>query len=526
MDKLIGTMSIEQKIGQLIVVGFSGTKLNGAIAASISQRFAGGVALFGRNIESPQQVARLTNQLQEVACATEHRIPLFIATDQEGGCVSRLKKGATVFPGNMALGATRSGKLAKLAGKIMGSELSAVGINLNFAPVMDVNNNPCNPVINRRSFGDSPELVSELGIAYIAGLQENGVLATAKHFPGHGDTTVDSHAGLPTMTHDVERMYSIELKPFRAAIKAGVGAIMTAHIVYPLLDVTRPATLAPTILTGLLRGELGFDSLIITDDMGMKAIDEHYNPGEAAVMAVDAGADIILALWTLESQTETYNALVSAVKRGRISEERIDQSVGRILRGKTACGLWEPCPSDSSEAIRMVGKNRHRQVAQTIAARAITMVHNRSRVLPLKMDASALIVSSSNLLFNLFRVRHYKSKNARIGHEPNLEQILSQLFIEAKTVEVVIAGIVNQAQVELIVQLSSRIRTPVVVIALGSPYLLNRSEHVAAAVATYDEHHASVLAAVKVILGEASATGKMPIRLHSSVNELTNVESL
>ena len=203
IDTMIAEMTIEEKVGQLIMVGFEGTQANETIETYIRERFVGGVVLFSRNIQSPQQTAELTNELQQLASATARQIPLFIGIDQEGGWVIRLKDGATVLPGNMALGATNSTALAEVAGEITAIELAAVGVNLNFAPVMDVNNNLDNPVIGRRSFGESPELVSRLGVPYIRGLQRNGVLATAKHFPGHGDTTVDSHFDLPTVNHDL-----------------------------------------------------------------------------------------------------------------------------------------------------------------------------------------------------------------------------------------------------------------------------------------------------------------------------------
>ena len=512
MNQLVARMSIEEKVGQLIVVGFDGTTVNSTIRANISQRFVGGVALFARNIQSPQQAARLTNDLQQLAQETKHQIPLFMATDQEGGRVSRLKKGATVFSGNMALGATRSGKLAGQAGRITGIELAAAGINLNFAPVMDVNNNPCNPVIDRRSFGESPDLVARLGTAYTGGLQENGVLATAKHFPGHGDTTVDSHTDLPTVKHDLERIQAIELKPFRAAIEAGVAAVMTAHILYPALDADRPATLSRAILTDLLRGELGFSGLIITDDMGMKAIDERYTAGEAAVMAIEAGADMVLTLWTLANQVEVFNALVSAVKNGTIPEDRIDQSVGRILKNKEACGALDWRSIDPATAIKAVGSESHRQIAGAIAAQAITVVQNRNRILPLNTDISPLIIGSSNILFNLLKVRYAKSINARIPTEPSIGDILPRLILQAEDANVVIAGIVKQ-QGELIHQLSTMTQTPIIVIGLGSPYSLRCCPDIAAALAAYDGHYASVLAAVKVIVGESNAHGKLPIRL-------------
>ena len=433
--------------------------------------------------------------------------------DQEGGWVARLKTGATILPGNMALGAAGATELAEQAGTITAIELGAVGVNLNFAPVIDVNNNPRNPVIDRRSFGECPNLVSRLGCAYIKGLQQTGVLATAKHFPGHGDTTVDSHTDLPAVGHDVERIQTVELKPFRAVIEAEVGAIMTAHIVYSTLDANRPATLSRPILTDLLRGELGFEGLIITDDMEMKAIDKRYRTGEAAVMAIDAGADMVLTLWRYRNQREVFNALVSAVKSGRISEERIEQSVDRILKYKKVFGVFDWENATSANAIESVGSGAHRRIAATIAERSITMVQNRSGILPLNRDMTPLVISSSSLLFNLFRVRYANSRSTRIPVEPNIEAILPTLALQADTANVVIAGISNHRQAELINRLGTKTKAPIIVAAFGSPYSLRRCPNVSVSLAAYDSHYESVLAAVKVMVGESDAPGKLPIRL-------------
>ena len=513
MNPLIPRMSIEQKVGQLMVVGFDGTRVNADIRSIITRYFAGGVTLFARNIQSPRQVARLSNDLQKLTRETEHRIPLFVAADQEGGWVLRLKTGATVLPGNMALGAARSAELAEQAGRITALELAAVGVNLNFAPVLDVNNNPRNPVIDRRSFGESPDLVSRLGCAYINGLQQNGVLATAKHFPGHGDTTVDSHADLPTVAVDVERIRAVELKPFRAAIETNVGGIMTAHIVYPAFDADRPATLSRPVLTGLLRGELGFDGLIITDDMEMKAIDERYSTGEAAVMAIEAGADMVLSLWTYQNQVRVFNALVSAVRSGRISEARVDGSVERILKCKKAFGVFDWENAASSRAIELVGSEAHRRVAAAIANQAITIVEDRSGILPLSADASPLVVSSSPSLCNLLRLRYANGSSERIPAQPNIEAVLPELALQAESADVLIAGISKQRQAELIHQLSAKIRAPIIVAALGSPYSLQRCPDISASLAAYDTHYESALAAVRVIAGESDAPGTLPVRL-------------
>ena len=513
IDTMIAEMTIEEKVGQLIMVGFEGTQANEAIETHIRERFVGGVVLFSRNIQSPQQTAELTNELQRLAGATARQIPLLIGIDQEGGWVIRLKEGATVLPGNMALGATNSTELAERAGEITAVELAAVGVNLNFAPVMDVNNNLDNPVIGRRSFGESPELVSRLGIPYIRGLQRNGVLATAKHFPGHGDTTVDSHFELPTVSHDLERIHALELQPFRAAIDADVAAIMTAHIVYPAFDANRPATLSPTILTDLLRKELGFDGLLITDDMEMKAIDDRYQSGEAAVMAVEAGADIVMVLWTPTKQIEVFDALLSAVKSGRISQVRLDQSVERILKSKGTA--FDRRFVDVEAVGTIVGGEAHKQLAQTIASRAITVVGNRNNLLPLKLkpETSVLIVNESSRLFNSFKAHHPNTIEVRIPEKPEGEGILPQLIQQAENADMVIVGIINDEQAALVQQISLGTTTPVIVIALGSPYTLRGCPAVSASLAAYDLHDASVSAAVEVIVGAREAQGKLPIQL-------------
>ncbi len=510
---MIAEMTIEEKVGQFIMVGFEGIQANEAIETHIRERFVGGIVLFSRNIESPQQTAELTNELQRLAGATARQIPLFIGIDQEGGWVIRLREGATVLPGNMALGATDSTELAERAGEITAVELAAVGVNLNFAPVVDVNNNPQNPVIGRRSFGESPELVSRLGVAYIRGLQRNGVLATAKHFPGHGDTTVDSHFDLPTVNHDPERIHALELRPFRAAIDADVAAIMTAHIIYPAFDADRPATLSPTILTDLLRKELGFDGLIITDDMEMKAIDDCYRSGEAAVMAVEAGADIVMVLWSPTKQIEVFGALLSAVKSGRISQARLDQSVKRILKSKE--GAFSRRFVDVEAVGKTVGTDAHQQLAQTIASQAITVVRNRDNLLPLtlKPETSVLILSESPRLFNSFKAHHPNTVEARIPEKPEVESILPQLIQQAGDADVVIAGIMKNEQAAFIQQISLGTKTPVVVIALGSPYTLRSCPAVSASLAAYDIHDASVSAAVEVIVGTQEAQGKLPVQL-------------
>ena len=301
IDELMQEMTLEEKIGQLIIAYFNGPECGADLAEELRELHLGGVILFNTagNIENPAQVAALTADLQNTALESGG-IPLFIAADQEGGIVARFREGVTVFPGNMALGAAGSEDLARLNASVLARELRIMGINLNFAPVVDVNNNPDNPVIGVRSFGSDPAAVARLGAAMVDPYREAGVLATAKHFPGHGDTAVDSHYGLPYIDHDRARLSSVELPPFQAMVDAGVPAVMVAHILMPGLtgSAELPTSLSPQAISHL-RDEMGFEGLIMSDSMSMGAITENWGLEEACVKAFQAGIDmIVFGPWT------------------------------------------------------------------------------------------------------------------------------------------------------------------------------------------------------------------------------------
>src|ERR1044071_4504678 len=274
-------MTSREKIGQLFMVGFLGTSVTSELASFIKQYKPGGVILFSRNLESIEQMVDLTNNLQ--ACMPHS--PLLISIDQEGGRVSRLPKGFTIFPPCSLLGRANSTELAYAAAATIAKELRAVGVNMNMAPVLDVNSNPDNPVIGDRAFGTTPTVVCELGIATAAGLQDNGVVACGKNFPGHGDTNTDSHKELPVVEASRERLEAVEFPPFRRATAAGIATLMTAHVLYKALDDRLPATLSPDVMTHLLREQMGYDGVVLTDDLEMHAIVDHYGPGESAVRA-------------------------------------------------------------------------------------------------------------------------------------------------------------------------------------------------------------------------------------------------
>ncbi len=336
---VIKTMTLDQKIGQMLMIGVPGNSISGSSRGVIEKYHPGGLILFGFNLGPNELTKRFISDLQDASMASTG-IPLFISIDQEGGRVWRLTDGVTQFPGNMAMGSADDRELVYKAAQILGIQLRKTGINMNLAPVLDVNNNPANPVINTRSFGSVPLSVAQLGLAYILGLQEVYCIAVAKHFPGHGDTSEDSHLTLPAIPYTIERLFSTEFIPFFHAIKGGVEGIMTAHITYPNIpQSTGPATLSKYFLTDILRNTMKFDGVVITDDMEMNAISKNFGIGKAAVRSIEAGADIILISTHGDNVKKMFDAIRDAVRQGVLSEKRIEQSVSRIIELKIRYGI-------------------------------------------------------------------------------------------------------------------------------------------------------------------------------------------
>jgi len=358
-------MTLKEKIGQLFIVGFEGYEPSKAVETLIQQHRIGGIALFGRNIRDPVQLLSLTSALQ----ALSPELPLFMAIDQEGGRVSRLKAPFTEFPSPSRLGQAGSVELAHAFGKAVAKELNAVGINVNFAPILDLDTNPQNPVIGERAFGSRPDLAARLGVAFFKGLEAQGVVAVGKHFPGHGETSADSHQVLPVVPHGWSRLEEVELHPFSEAVKAGIPALMTAHVLYPALDPDHPATLSRAILTDLLRGGLGFDGLLVSDDLEMGAIASRYSTAEAAVRFIEAGGDLLLICHRYERQLEAMEALTRAVEAGRIQEERVEGSLRRVIRAKERYLLPSPPPSPE-KITEVVGCEEHQKLVQAILSAA------------------------------------------------------------------------------------------------------------------------------------------------------------
>jgi beta-N-acetylhexosaminidase len=354
-------LTSREKIGQLFMVGFLGTSVTPDLASFIREYRPGGVILFSRNLESVEQMVDLTNGLQ--ACSPHS--PLLISIDQEGGQVSRLPKGFTIFPPCGLLGRCNSTELAYAAAATIARELRAVGVNMNMAPVLDVNSNPDNPVIGDRAFGTTPDVVCELGSATTTGLQDNKVVACGKHFPGHGDTNVDSHKELPVVEASRERLDAVELLPFRRVVEKGIASMMTAHVLYRALDHELPATLSPTIINDFLRQKLRYDGVVLTDDLEMHAIIDHYGIEDAAVRAVLAGCDVLLICKDRDREVAAFEAVEQAVASGTISVERLDLSAARIALLKDRF-VAPYMPVTVSEAKLVAGCRSHQSLLHAI----------------------------------------------------------------------------------------------------------------------------------------------------------------
>jgi beta-N-acetylhexosaminidase len=332
ISEMIADMSLDEKIGQMIIAGISGTTVDTNAQKLIVQSKVGGFIFYANNLVNPQQTVQLLNQMKSEN--VPNPLPLLLSIDQEGGKISRLPGGFINFPTNKEIGSINNSQFSYKVGTLLGSELKGFGFNLDYAPVLDVNSNPKNPIIGDRSFGNNPEIVSKLGIQTMKGIQSQNIIPTIKHFPGHGDTSVDSHLELPIVYKSLAELKKLELIPFERSINSGADVVMVAHILLPKLDAKFPASMSKNIITDILRKQLHFNGVVITDDLTMKAITNHYTIGSAAVDSVKAGSDFILVAHDYNKIKQTISSLKTAVQRGEISEQRINDSVSRIIKLK------------------------------------------------------------------------------------------------------------------------------------------------------------------------------------------------
>ncbi|CAM3529072.1 glycoside hydrolase family 3 protein [Nocardiopsis gilva] len=494
-EDLLSDMELKDKVGQLLVLTVSGTTPE-VDSQAIEDYRPGGFIYFPENLESAGQIAALSNGLQERAADTGAGVPLFLGIDQEQGLVARLPIGAR-FPDAMAVGATGDPDQARTLARTTADELAALGINLDYAPVADVNSQADNPVIGVRSFGSDPDSVSEMAVAEAEAFQKSGVVPVAKHFPGHGDTDVDSHTGLPTIDKSREDWEKTDLPPFRAAVDAGVDAIMTAHVVMPQLDDSgAPATLSRDIIGGILRDELGYDGVVTTDALNMEGVRQAHDDGENAVRAILAGADQLLMP---PDPKAAVSAVTDAVKEGRISEERLDESVLRILKLKARRGVIGAEPVDPDAAAKAVGSEKDQAAAQKLADTSMTLLRNKGDVLPLADGASVYVTG----------------KGAEtIGAELRaLGYTLASTFARADATVVGTADARRDSAQQAMVQNALGAGKPVVVIAQGTPYDLSAFPEVDAYLATYSAVEASRVAAARTLAGKVDPAGRLPVDL-------------
>ncbi|TQL69799.1 beta-N-acetylhexosaminidase [Nocardioides albertanoniae] len=552
ITSLMRHMSLEQKVGQLFVIEVYGRDANNVSdaakagnqklygvdtpAQAIDKYQPGGVIYFTTrgpdNIGDPAQVATLSNGLQDAALEQRPKIPLNIAVDQEGGAlVARFGPAsrATQMPGQMALGADGSTADAARSAEVIGSELDAVGITQDYAPVADVNLNPNNPVIGIRSAGADSAAVSDIVAAEVGGFDDGGISSIAKHFPGHGDTGTDSHYGLPEVTHTREQLEQIDLPPFRAAIDAGIDAIMTAHVTVPAIDPSgEPATMSEPILTGLLREELGFDGLIVTDALDMQGASATYPPDVAPVEAFTAGADQLLIPPEMDT---AYASVLEAVKDGTISRKRLDASVYRIIKHKLDNEIFKDPYVNPATAPAVFDNPQHKADAQEITDRTTTLVKNDDDLLPLTPGAANVLVAgwgagtTAGIAAGLQK-RGATTQVLESGTTPTDAEIDAAVqAAEGKDLVVVptnnawqvdaatgepTAGAV--AQTKLVKALLAT-DTPVVVAAMRNPYDVASFPEAATVLDTYGYTSHQLESLVKVLYGEVNPSGKLPVEI-------------
>lgn len=537
VEKTLAGMTVDEKIGQLIIPAVVGMFMNQEtetfknISRDITEFHVGGYHMLGEanTLHEPAGVALLINHLQEIA-----KVPLWITADFEGGVGLRYM-GATRLPRAMAMGATADPEMAYQAGRVAAEEARAMGVHVNFYPVVDVNNNARNPIINIRSFGGDPQLVSKMARAYIRGSQTAGVMATAKHFPGHGDTSTDSHLELPSIDADRARLDQIELPPFRAAIEEGVGGVMSAHIALPRIETEKlPATLSSKMMTGVLRTEMAFGGVIFTDAMNMQGIAAHYPEGEAAVRAIKAGADIVLYPPSVE---KAFTAIKRAVETNEITIARIDESVRRVLTAKARLGLDKNRLVDLNKLDRVLGSAEHQRTARQIIENAITLVKDKRGALPLRLTAEQkvlfiTIVDNSEgwrdgvpgrAFFTGLAQRHPKATSVSVSDKTAPAEFDLIKKLAALSDAVIVNGFIRvssfkgsidmtEGEINLLKQLSST-EKPFVFVQYGSPYLLTFVPELPSYILAYEYYPAAEEAALKAVLGEIEFKGRLPVEL-------------
>lgn len=543
IETTLAAMTLEEKVGQLFVADLVAiyshkqSPIYRYAMEMIRRYHVGGFIFAGGTVTD---IALMTNALQR-----ESKIPILINADLEGGLwflhpwhwrrgrgpelPRYISGGGTTFTSLMAFGATGNPQYAYEFGRITAREARAVGIEWTNSPVADVNNNPNNPIINTRSFGEDPQQVAKFVEAYVRGLQAEKVMATLKHFPGHGDTEADTHAGLPVLPFDENRLNAIELVPFKAGIAAGAKAVMTAHLALPKIDSAQhPATLSPPVITGLLRNKLGFQGIVVTDGMTMQGVTDHYGADEAAVLAIEAGADAILVPADFK---KSYEGVLAAVQSGRISSKQLEESVRRILTAKSWLGLDQTRFVDLEKISNVVGAPQSEELAEKISDASITLLRNHNNLLPLAAQSRVHIVTVTEepnveIGRELERVLQTKVAAVSLSHLSNesSRESIQQLMVQFKDTDVVLLGIYLSIAawkgqpsfspaVQEFLESPDKLPKPVITVAFGDPYVLAKLLTTEVVMTPYTGAMMGERSIGKAVLGEIAITGKLPVTI-------------
>ena len=503
-------LTLEEKVGQMLCFAFHGTEYNEQLEKQIKELHVGGVILFARNITSNDQVKKLNDDIQKNA-----QIPLFIGTDQEGGMVLRITEGITPFPGAMSFAA--SGRSNYNVCKYVGNDLKHLGFNMAFAPCADVNNNPYNPVINSRSYSDDPKVVSKYVTDSFKGFQDSLVIPTAKHFPGHGDTSVDSHVSLPTVDKTLEQLENLEFVPFKDAVDNGIDGIMASHVLYPAIDDIYPASLSKKIITGILKEKMGFEGLIVTDSLTMGAINDNYSKGEIVELAANAGIDILIFCGKadINDQREIFNEFVTRVKDGRISIDRVNESVKKILDYKSKYKVSE-LPENLSTEEEM-------QEAIEISLQSVTLAFDKNNLLENKSVNSLILfpeIKLSSLVDN--DTNGYQSLGKFVNKDQNHEIIfneslenLQEIIEKSSQYDKIIMCTYNVKENDYYVRLFNQLpKEKVVVVSMRSPYDCMYLEGLMGYICIYEATNLSLKSLSRRLEeGFKEPSGKLPVRI-------------
>ena len=538
IESTIASMTTEEKVGQMFMLAFAGDQLDEA-RILMEEHLVGGAYISNDNVPTASAALHLCNTLQSYAANTRLGIPLLLGCDQEGTW-SVISAESAMGPGNMALGASGDRQCAYDMYRVIAREMSAVGLNVVLGPAADCNSNPHNSIIGMRSFGEKPELVAEMTAAAVRGLQDNGSVATLKHFPGHGDTRLDSHRGLPTVTRTRADLMRIDLRPFAAGIDAGAKIVMTSHIIFSALDAERPATLSPVILGDLLRGELGFEGLIVSDSMNMHSMKRNYDPTDAAIQAFQAGVDLMMlaeehydhdASRYLENQRALIGAVIGAVDEGVISAERVDDAVRRVLRLKQEAGFT----TEPRVGTAIVGATANRGVELNVARRAVSVLRDRDGLLPLRPSTPITLVNTTersayevltqtrgigpnqaNPAFDVFAqtlAENCSDLSIVAAEDYAARAIPAESLVVAVSENYTLPGMDfdQSRQAEIIRSLHQSAGERLVAVALRDPYELADFPEIGTYICAYSFRPCAAQAAAEVLLGETEARGRSPV---------------